>query len=75
MPEYTKEFVDQWIKAAVENDLDALIDAIACLFNVSEADIDPDTGRIWISGPMTGSCLDDEDRAALVRAIEVGALD
>jgi hypothetical protein len=61
----------EWIKAAIDNDHEALIDGIKTLFNCREASTDDD-GNVWIAEPQTGHWLRDDDIARIARALKAG---
>lgn len=60
-----------WIRAAAENDPEALIDGIKTLYNCREAEVSDDY-RIWIADPQAGHWLDDGGMARIGRALKAG---
>lgn len=61
----------EWIKAAAENDRDALIDGIKRIYNCHEADVDAE-GGVWIANPQAGHWLDEDGIARVARALQAG---
>lgn len=60
-----------WIKAAIENDRDALIDGIKHIYNCREVELNDD-GGIYIAGPQAGHWLDDDGIERVARALRAG---
>lgn len=61
----------EWIKTAIKNDRDAVINGIKTIYNCREADVDDD-GNIWIADPQRGHWLDELGVANIARALEAG---
>lgn len=61
----------EWIKQAMENDKQALIDGIKTIYNCREADVDAD-GNIWIGTPQSGHWLEDDGLERVARALKSG---
>lgn len=60
-----------WIKQAVENDKQALIDGIITLYNCQDVDVDNE-GDVWISNPQSGHWLDEDGLDRIGRALKAG---